>query len=102
LPRGFARQFFEQRRTIVRGHFVQDRDHLLVSHGVKQFLLGLNIEIFENVSSQRRGQDAKNDHSIVRWKIDNHLCHIGGRPIRKELPQPAKVARRDQALNFRC
>ena len=53
-----ARHFLEERRAIVRRHFVQDRDDLFVRHGPQQLLLRIDFEIFENVRGQRSRKDA--------------------------------------------
>ena len=76
-------------------------DHLLVCHGAQQFLLRLDIEIFENIRRQRVRQDAKNDHLFVFRHVEDHLGHIGRRPFAKHLAQRAEIARVDQALDFR-
>ena len=52
LPRRGARQFLQQRRAIVRRHFIQNGDDLLVRHRAQQFLLFLDPEIFKNIRRQ--------------------------------------------------
>ena len=64
LARRRARQFLEQRRAIVRRHFVEDPDDLLVRHRAQQFLLRLDVEIFENVGRQIVRQDAEDDRPV--------------------------------------
>ena len=100
LPRRRARQFFEQRRAIVRRHLVQNADDLLVRHGAQQLLLRLDVEVFEHIRGERVGQDAENDDLLVLRHVENHLGHVGRRPFAKNFPERAEITRVDQALNF--
>ena len=101
LPRRRARHFLEQRRAIVRRHFVQDPGHLLVRHGAEQLLLRFDVEIFENIRRERGRQNAENDDLIVLRQIEDDFGKIGRRPFAKNLAQRAEIARLDQALDFR-
>ena len=101
MPRGRARQFLEQRRSIVRRHFVQNGNDLLVRHAAQQFLLRLEIEIFEDVGGERVWQNAKNDDPLVLRKIEDDLGHVGRGHLGKELAQRGEIPRVDHALDFR-
>ena len=100
LPRGRARQFFEQRSAIVRRHFVQNSDDLLVGHSAQQFLLRFNIEIFKNIRRECRRQDAENDDLVVFVHVEDHFRDIGRRPFAKHLAQRGEIPRVDQAFDF--
>ena len=100
LPRGRARQFFEERGPVVRRHFVQDSDDLLVGHAAQQCLLRLNVDIFKDVRRQRRRQDAEEDDLIVFVHVEDHFRDIGRGPFAKHLAQRGEIARVDQALDF--
>jgi hypothetical protein len=70
-------------------------------HRAKQLLLGLDIEVFENIRRQRMRQNAKDDHLLVFRHIENHFGHICRRPFAKHLAQRAEIAGVNQALDFR-
>ena len=101
LARGGARHFFEQRRPIVGRHFVQDRDHLLVRHRVKQLLLRLGLEIFENVRRECVRQQPENDDLFVLGQIEDHFSDVGGRHFAKQFPERPEIALGNQVSNFR-
>ncbi len=69
-------------------------------HGTEQFLLRINIEIFENVRSQCMRQDAKDDDLFVFRQIENYLGDIGWRPFAKDFSQRGEVTRVDHAPDF--
>ena len=67
---------------------------------MQQFLLRIEIEIFENIRRERVRQDAKDDDLFIFRHIDNHLGDIGRRPVAKQLAQRREVAGVDQASDF--
>ncbi len=68
LPRGGARQFLQQRRPIVRRHFVENADGLFVRHRAQELLLRLDLEIFEDVGREIVGQDPEDDDLFLLRK----------------------------------
>ena len=99
LPRGRARHFLEQRRAIVRRHFVQNPDDLLVRHRPEQLLLRVDVEVFKNIRRQIMRQDAEDDDLFVFRQVEDDFGDIRRRPVAKELRATrAKFARLDQFL----
>ncbi len=101
LSRGGARQFLQQRRPIVRRHFIQDPDDLFVRHRAQEFLLRFDLEVFEDVGREVMRQQAEDDDLFFLGKIGDDFRDIGRRPFRKHLAQRGEVPRVDQASNFR-
>ena len=84
LPRGGARQFLQQRRPVVRRHFVQDGDSLFVRHGAEQVLLRFDLEVFEHVRREVVRQEPEDDDLFLLGKISDDFRDVGRGPVRKE------------------
>ena len=67
----------------------------------KQFLLRLDLEVFENVGREIMRQDAEDDDLFLLRQIEDDFRDIRRRPFRKQLAQRGEISRVDQASNFR-
>ena len=71
-----------------------------MGHGAKQLLLGVDVEIFEDVRRERVGQNAENDDLFILRHVEDHLGDVGRRPFPKDLAERAEIARINQTLEF--
>src|SRR5439155_11185003 len=94
-------QFFQQRRAIVRRHFVENPGHLFIAEGLNKLLLIYDLQIFKHLGGQGLWQDAKQHSLVVCAQVTQDFGNIGCGKIREDLAKLIEVPLPDQLNQLR-
>src|SRR5439155_19947419 len=94
-------QFFQQRRAIVRRHFVENPGHLFIAEGLNKLLLIYDLQIFKHLGGQGLWQDAKQHSLVVCAQVTQDFGNIGCGKIREDLAKLIEVPLPDQFNQLR-
>ena len=100
LEDGDAGEFFEEGGPIIGGHVIEDAGGLGMAHGFEDRLLGIWLEVFEDVGGDGLGEDPENHRLFFVREFGDTFCDIRWRPIEKGRSESGKVALLDQLFDF--
>lgn len=100
LEDGDAGEFFEEGGPIIGGHVIEDPGGFNVTHGLEDRLLGIWLEVFEDVGGDGLGEDPENHRLFFVREFGDTFRDVRRRPIEKGLSESGEVALLDQLFDF--